>query len=192
PPDCGGYTPAAFVPDDFAAARKLLAEAGYPGGHGLPVFNVLSFDTGPALRMLQAVQAGWAGNLGVRMTITPQEFKTLFQNQQDGNYTIAFSGWIADYPDPLTFLGMMVTGGGNNYAGWSDRTYDHLLDLASRTADGRRRFGYFQAAEAILLRKAPVIPLYYNSQIYLKQPYVRHWLPSVLNFHRFADVYLQR
>lgn len=192
PPNCGGYTPRAYVPDDFPQARRLLAEAGYPGGRGLPVFNVLSYDKADSVQVLEAIQAGWERHLGVHITISRQEFKTLLQNQQDGNYTIAFSAWIADYPDPNTFLGMMVTGGGNNWADWSDPAYDRLIDDASRTADQARRFADFQQAESILLASAPVIPIYYNRQVYLKQPYLRGWYPSEINFHRFADVWLQR
>lgn len=191
PPDCGGYTPRATVPDDFAQARRLLAEAGYPGGRGLPTFDVLSYQAESAVRILEVIQSEWAKNLGVHITITPQEQKTLFQNQKDRNYTVAFSGWIADYPDASTFLGMMVTGGGNNYAGWSNPTYDKLLDDAANTADAQRRSEDFQKAEAILLDEASVIPLYFDTQVYLKQPSVRGWLPSKINFHRFKDVWLE-
>jgi oligopeptide transport system substrate-binding protein len=192
PPDCGGYTPTAGIPDDFGRARELLAEAGYPGGRGLPTIDVLSYQAEHAVRIMEVIQAEWARELGVHITITPQEQKTLFQNQRDRNYAIAFSGWIADYPDPSTFLGTMVTGGGNNWAGWSNPEYDHLIDQASRTANAPERFEYFQKAEAILLHEAPVLPIYYDTQVYLKQPSVRGWLPSKINFHRFTDVWLER
>lgn len=192
PPNCGGYTPRARVPYDVAQARRLLAEAGYPGGRGFPTFNMLSYSNPAAVQLLEGVQNGWARDLGIHCTITPQEMKTLFANQQSLNFTVAFSAWIADYPDPNTFLGTMVTGGGNNWPKWSDRAYDHLIDEAAHTLDASKRFEYFQQAEAILLNEAPVIPLYYQNQVYAIQPFVRGWYPSVINFHRFADIWLQR
>jgi oligopeptide transport system substrate-binding protein len=190
PADCAGYTPRAAVPDDFAAARRLLAQAGYPGGRGLPTFEVQSYNTDASVRVLEAIQAMWARELGVHITIAPIEERTLFANQRSRNYTIAFSAWLADYADPSTFLDTMVTGCGNNWAGWSDPAYDRLIDAAESTADNARRYELFQQAEAILLQQAPLIPLFNGEQTYLVRPDVRHWHPSPLDFVRFKDVWL--
>ncbi len=43
------------------------------------------------------------------------------------SYQICQFAWIGDYPDPNTFLDMMVTGGGNNETGWSNPEYDRLI-----------------------------------------------------------------
>jgi oligopeptide transport system substrate-binding protein len=192
PPNCLGYTSRARVTDDFELARRLLAEAGYPGGRGLPVTEVQSYASEISIRDLEAIQAMWRKELGFHITIAQLEQKTLFQNQQSRNYTIAFSGWSADIPDPVTFLGTMVTNGGNNWAGWSNAEYDRLIDLAANTADTARRYEYFQKAEAILLEGAPVIPLYYQFQNYAKSPAVRGWETNVLDFRDLTQVWLEK
>ncbi len=192
PPNCGGYTARAQIADDFVEARHLLAEAGYPGGAGLPVIEVQCYTTEVNLRVMEAIQAMWLRELGVHITIAQLEQKTLFQNQQSLNYTVAFSAWIADIPDPVTFLGTMVTGGGNNWAGWSNREYDRLIAEAASTADNGRRYELFQKAEAILLDDVPLIPLYFQNQVYAINPAVHGWTTTVLGFHEFEKVWLEK
>jgi oligopeptide transport system substrate-binding protein len=192
PPNCGGYTCRSQVSDDFDEARRLLAEAGYPGGRGLAPFEVQCYETEIPLRMLEAIQAMWLKELGVRITIAEIEQKTLFQNQQSRNYSVSFSGWIADYPDPNTFLGTMVTDGGNNWAGWSNREFDGLIEEASRTADNSRRLEIFQKAEAIMLGDVPLIPLYFRPLVYARNPAVRGWTTNVVGFHDFSSIWLEK
>jgi oligopeptide transport system substrate-binding protein len=134
----------------------------------------------------------WLKELGFHITIAQLEQKTLFQNQQSMNYTIAFSGWGADIPDPVSYLGTMVTGGGNNWAGWSNRQFDHLVDEAANEGDNARRYEYFQQAEAILLREAPLIPLYFQSQTYAVNPAVHGWTMNVVGTHELEKVWLEK
>ena len=191
PPGCAGYSARARVPDDFAAARRLLAEAGYPGGRGLPVFEAQSYTLSYQVRTMEAIQRMWQRELGVRITISPIEQKTLFQNEQSLNYTLAMSGWAGDYADPSTFLNQFVSGGGNNWTGWGSAEYDRLIAAAGNTADNRRRYELFQRAESLLLEDSPLAPLYFDSRIYLIHPALRGWTPSILGYHRYNDAWLE-
>jgi len=192
PPNCGGYTARAAIPNDFEEARRLLAEAGFPGGRGLPTFELQSYSDNMRLRTMEAIQARWKIELGIHITITPIEQKTLFQNQQTLNYQIGLSGWTADYPDPTTFLDTYMTGNGNNFTGWSDAAYDKLVQEAHRTADPARRFEWLQQAEARLLDQAPMAPLFFWAQVYALHPAVRGWEPSALNLHQLKNVWLEK
>ena len=81
---------------------------------------------------------------------------------------------------------------GNNWAGWSNKEYDRLIDQASRTADNAERMELFQKAEAILLDQAPLIPLFYQPQVYAISPYVRGWETSLLGFHNWDRIWLEK
>ncbi|MDI1250638.1 MAG: peptide ABC transporter substrate-binding protein [Lacunisphaera sp.] len=191
PPDCAGYTAAAGVPTDYDDARRLLAAAGFPDGRGLPTLDLQVRNDEYQPRLAEVLQAAWKKELGVNLTITPLEQKTWVQNQQSLNYTLSGAGWIGDFVDPVTFLDLFVSGGGNNWTGWADPAYDRLIDQAARTADPAARHGFFQQAEARLLEQAPVAPVYFGIRAYLLHPAVRGWEPSLLGLHQYKKVYLE-
>lgn len=191
PPDCAGYTTRARVPTDYAAARRLLVEAGFPEGRGLPILDLQVRNDEYQPRLAEVVQAQWKKELGVTITITPLEQKTWVQNQQTLNYTISGAGWIGDFVDPVTFLDLFVSGGGNNWSGWTNPAYDHLIGQAASAADPAARLEFFQQAEAILLEQAPVAPVYFGVRAYLIHSAVHGWEPSLLGLHQYKKVYLQ-
>ena len=191
PPGTGGYTARAAVGGDFDFARRLLTEAGYPGGRGLPVIEMQCRSNELSPKLAEAVQAIWQRELGVRISIAPVEQKTWVQNQQTLNYSITLAAWTADYPDPLTYLGLFTGDSSYNWTGWKNPAYDALLAAAATTLDPHQRYEIFQQAEKLLLEDSPVAPLYFGVQTYLIHPAVHGWIPSPLVFRRFQYVTLQ-
>lgn len=191
PADLAGYTARARVATDYAAARRLLAEAGFPDGRGLPVLDLQVRNDQHQPGMAEVLQAEWKRELGVTLTISQLEQKTWFQNQQNLNYTLSGAGWIGDFVDPVTFLDLFVSGGGNNWTGWASAAYDDLIAQAGRATDPAARFEYFQQAEALLLAEAPIAPVFFGVRTYLIHPAVRGWEPSLLGQHQYKKVYLQ-
>jgi oligopeptide transport system substrate-binding protein len=191
PPNCGGYTALPGPHENAEEARQLLAQAGFPGGQGLPTIEVLSFNDDNNRRAMEAIQAMWLKELGVHVTISAREQRTLFQEEQNRNYSIGMTGWIADYTDPFTFLGLTVTDNGNNWSSWSNPAYDRLIAEAAQTVDNTRRFRLFQQAEAIMLPEAPVAPLYFTAAVHAVQPSVRGWQLNQLGYQQYKDVWLE-
>jgi oligopeptide transport system substrate-binding protein len=190
PEGTGDYSPRARVDLELDQARRLLAESGHPGGRGIRPFEIMLKDDGIEPQVAQAIQEMWSENLGVHATLATLEQKTLIQNQQNLNYDIAFASWAADFLDPVTFLGLFTSDGGNNWTGWKDAEYDRLISEASNTADPRGRMEVFQRAESALLQSGPVIPLYFGAQNYLIDQRVSGWLPAKLGYHRYSLVHL--
>jgi oligopeptide transport system substrate-binding protein len=192
PPDTDGYTCRSSIGGSIDEARRLLAEAGYPGGSGFPRVSVL-FNTSEAhARIAQAVQQMWRQNLGVDVELLNMEWKVYLDQTQSLKFDVARAGWIGDYADPNSFLDMWVTGGGNNRTGWSNRDYDALIRQAAGTLDTSARMDLFQRAEAILLAEMPVIPLYFYRSKALIDGAVKGWNPTILDHHPYKHVSLSR
>lgn len=149
-------------------ARELLAEAGYPNGEGFPVVEYL-YNTNDAHKAVaEALQNMWEEQLGVTVTLNNQEWAAFLQTRKDGDYSISRNGWISDYNDPISFLDMWVTGGGNNDAQYSNAEYDNLISQAKATSDAAERMKLLHQAEDILVGQDYVVdPLYFYTQKYM-------------------------
>jgi len=190
PPGIDGYEPPPGFSTDFAEARRLLAAAGYPGGKGLPAFELLFNDSENHRLIAEAVQEMWRRELGVDVRLVNEDLKSVLGARRTGDYQIMRSSWIADYEDPGSFLDVWRSGSGNNYTGWSSPDYDAILFAAERTPDAASRRALLRQAETLLLQAVPIIPIYYYTHVFLKQPSVQGWYPNLLDHHPYKYVRL--
>ena len=179
PPKTAGYTyPRTFIKEeptkkDLAEAKRLLAEAGYPGGKGFPKIDLLYNTSEGHKKIAIAIQQMWKKHLGVEIGILNQEWKVFLNTVRALNYNISRAGWIGDYLDPNTFLDMYVTGGGNNDLGFSNKDYDNYIKMAAAESNHAKRLEYFRKAEDILMAEVAVIPIYYYTNNSLISPKVK-------------------
>jgi oligopeptide transport system substrate-binding protein len=169
PPGAGGYQAYADGGGrNPEAARRVLAEAGFPGGEGFPLVTYLYSEGELNEAIAVELQSMWRRELGVNVQLLRQEWKVYLRSLSTLDYDIARSTWVGDYPDPNTFLDMFVTDGGNNRTGWSDPDYDKLIAEAAAETDPVRRHDILRAAEKILVgEEMPVCPLYFYVGIQL-------------------------
>ena len=111
-------------------------------------------------------QEQWRQNLGIEVTINPMQATQINSNRQNGNFVMSISGWSPDYNDPMTFLDLWVTGGGNNDTGWSNAEYDQLIADATVETDENARQEMFYRCEQILFDEYPIIPCYWRADSY--------------------------
>jgi oligopeptide transport system substrate-binding protein len=190
PGGTANYTSPAGLDYNPDLARKLLAEAGYPGGKGFPRFSYLfnaSAGGGSKIHEKIAIelQEMWHDELGINMELHQVEWTAYLDGLTQLNYDLARSSWIGDYDDPNTFLGMFITNDGNNRTGWTNPGYDSLIQQANGETDLKKRGQLFQQAETILIHdQVPVIPLYFYVGInYFDTNKIQGIYPNILDEH---------
>lgn len=191
PPDTGGYTGTAAVAFDVEGARRLLAEAGYPEGRGLPPIELLYNTSENHKQIAEALQQMWRQHLGAEVSLLNQDWKVYLTSMDNLDYSLARSGWIADYNDPYNFLECFLTGNGNNRTGYSSAEYDALLREAEGTLDPRTRYALLDRAETLLLEDAPIVPIYFYTRVYLKSPDIRGYRANNLGYIAWKHLYLE-
>jgi oligopeptide transport system substrate-binding protein len=155
------YTSPKGLGYDPELGRKLLAEAGYPGGKGFPRFEYLFNTSRDHEKIAVELQDMWKRELGIQAELRSVEWKVYLNAQSTLNYDLSRSSWIADYSDPNTFLDMFMSNNGNNRTGWKSERYDGLIRKANATADVKQRAKILAQAEAMLIREeVPIVPLY--------------------------------
>lgn len=184
----GGYTGIEGMRYDPERARKLLAEAGFPGGKGLPTIT-LSYNTSETHKAIaEAIQEMWRKELGIDVRIQNEEWKVYLKNLQIGNFQVGRLGWSADYPDPLTFLSVFTSTSGNNHSHWKDKKFDELLDHAGEADDPEERLRRLAKAEEYLVDALPAMPLYFYTRAYLVKPYVKGLWNNPMDRHPWKSM----
>ena len=168
-------------------ARELLAEAGYPNGENFPVVEYLYNTSDAHKAVAEALQNMWETELGVKVTLNNQEWAVFLQTRKDGNYSIARNGWLADYNDPMSFLDMWLTGGGNNDAQYSNADYDAAINEAKSSADPAVRMAAMHRAEDIIMGQDWALnPLYFYTQKYMLSDRVGGMFYTPLGYFFFS------
>ena len=168
-------------------ARALLAEAGYPNGEGFPVVEYLYNTDESHKAIAEALQNVWQTELGVTVTLNNQDWNVFLETRKDGDYSIARHGWIADYNDPMCFLDMWISDGGNNDAQYSNPAFDELIGKAKVCPDNTERMKLMHEAEDILIGEDSVLaPLYFYVQTYMSNENLKDWYYTPIGFFFFG------
>ena len=145
---------------------------------------IVDADDAPQ-KVAQVLQEQWQQTLpGLTVSIKVEPKKQRVQDMQDGNFQIALTRWGPDYADPMTYLGMWITGNSNNYGLWSDADYDAIIaecTTGDLCTDAEGRWAKMYDAEKIVMDQAVIFPLYTQSNAQMQSSKV-----TGIDFHPVA------
>ncbi len=174
PPGMPGHEPdlGSQYTFDQERAAQLLADAGYPGGEGLPSVSLTYVEAGDQHIMAEFLQAQMKDNLGVDMPLSPLDsFQQVVGARQ---FQVVLVSPGADYPDPEGALAsLFVTGAPVNITQYSNPEFDRLAGLAASELDQEERLDLWKRAHRIIVEEAPVGFFFYGERFFLKKPRVQ-------------------
>ncbi|MDR0315699.1 MAG: peptide ABC transporter substrate-binding protein [Treponema sp.] len=170
---------------DTKAAAALLAEAGYPGGVGLPVLVIRLTPSMEAARIGGLMASVWKEQLGIPVRVEVVPYNYYFQALKNNDYNVGLSTWIGDFADPYTFLQMWRRDSNLNDAGYDDEDYEKLMEK-SMLEEGETRWATLAEAEKLLLDRGSVLPISYSPALNIVDVNeLDGWFPNALDIHPF-------
>jgi oligopeptide transport system substrate-binding protein len=159
PPGIPGGGDRSWLPThDPEHARELLAEAGYPGGAGLPQ---IEFGTG-GYPVATAIAADLQRELGMHVEQVVYDDHLGRISTAPPNFWI--TGWIADYVGPNDFLGVLLESDSNDNNGrWSSAAFDRAVADALSSRDPVAAQAAYERALGEIQDEVPVVPLYHST-----------------------------
>jgi len=172
---------------DVVKARELFKSSGYDSQKD-PIKITLGFNSDEKhKRVAENIQSQLKRNLGLKVELLSEEWKTFLSGLRGTSaYSIFRLGWVADYPDPHTFMAIMKSHAPNNRTGWRNSRYDKLVDRGVAETDFKKRIQIYNQAQKILLQdEAPVIPLFTEVNQVLVSQRIQGFHPNRLDLYHF-------
>jgi oligopeptide transport system substrate-binding protein len=184
-----GHSPGIGLPHDPAQARSLLAQAGYLRGDRFPPVRALTAPGPITDAFTEEACAQWRQELGIEVNAQATRDWSEFYRRLPSELPSLFSGgWLADYPDPDSFLRVGLP---SQMVGWQNEAYRHLVEEATRCQDQAQRLARYREADRILVEEAPVLPLVYQRWHLLTKPWITRYPISPQGCWFWKDVVIE-
>ena len=198
PPTMWSYNDAIQPPPlDVTAAKKLLAEAGFPEGFetdlwAMPVQRPYNPD---ARRIAELMQSDLA-KIGVKARVVSFEWGEYRKRAQAGEHAMALLGWTGDNGDPDNFF-VPLAGcaaariGGGNIAKWCNQDFEALVNKAVTLPDQAERAKLYEQAQVIMREEAPFFLIAHSVAFQPMRKEVTGYVMSPFSRHIFDQVDIQ-
>jgi len=165
---------------DPEKSRRLLKEAGFPNGNGLPEIKVLTI---PIYADMAVYISRQLQEIGIRVQVEVVQKARLLQMTSSSQALFFRGSWIADYPDAENYLSVFYSKNPAppNYTRYKNPRFDALFEKALSEENDSLRLKLYQQADQVMIEDAPVVPLWYDKVVRLVQPNVEGFRPNALN-----------
>lgn len=165
---------------DPVKSRRLLQEAGFPDGKGLPVIKLLTISLYADMGDFIAKQLG---EIGIPVQVETSQRSLLLEIMANSRAPLFRGSWIADYPDAENYLSVFYSRNPAppNYTRYKNPAFDALFEKALTEDNDSLRYRIYQQADQLMINDAPIVPLWYDKVVRLVQPHVKGFRPNALN-----------
>ena len=182
-------------------AQKLLAEAGFPDGKGFPPMTLEINGNGGDrnLSVAEVICKMLKENLNIEVKIDQLPMAQHIENMETCKSKFFRTGWVADYPDPETFLDLLnskhipVKLEDNCYVNlgrYRNAHFDSVFTAAKREIDSHKRFELYRQADQIATDDGAIMPIYYEEIDRLLQKNVRNFDANAMEYRDMSRVWL--
>jgi peptide/nickel transport system substrate-binding protein len=155
---------------DPEKARRLLAEAGFPNGRGMP--EIVLHTTVGYRNLIEYVQ-GELTRIGINTRVEIVQGSSLRELVGKNGVNFFYGTWIADYPDGENYMSLFYSKNkvpfGPNYTGFHNKQFDALFEQAYHVKDNAKRYELYRQMDNLVMEESPVVVLYYDKLVNLYQ-----------------------
>jgi oligopeptide transport system substrate-binding protein len=181
---------------DLNAAKAKLAEAGYPGGKGLPAIRLDMRGNSTNNRLQAEFIKDALAKLGIQVEVALNALPGYLEKERNGNLQLVLGLWDSDYPDAENFLALLYSKNvapGPNVSHYQNPAFDRLFEKIALMENGPARFRLIREAEDIAYADLPIAPLFYPLAFSVGHGWVKNFRPNiqVTNHMKYFDVDLE-
>jgi peptide/nickel transport system substrate-binding protein/oligopeptide transport system substrate-binding protein len=182
-------TPAPYA-YDLEKARRLMVEAGYPGGRDRKTGRRLTLTLSIGRASQESREAGelmaaFYGKIGINLELHFMTWTAFVDAVSQGRVQLFRMGWVGDYPDAQNFLQLFYSANlspGSNHSAYVNPAFDREYEAALAASDADERNRRWAKCQEIVREDCPWVFTHYNRSYSLVRPRVGNYIPSAFPY----------